>query len=112
MVSALFGGVIIGAAVAMVMSAGATTGGNDIFVRILATKVKLPYSQLILIIDGIIILLGVFVFEDFTMAAYSVIAIIAISKTIDYHIKKSIKTRTGISVFFEELVNSRSAFKE
>lgn len=94
LVSTLFGGVIIGVAVAMVMNAGATTGGNDILVRILATKIKLPYSQLILIIDGAIILLGIFVFEDFTMAAYSIIAIIAISKTIDYYIKKSAKNRT------------------
>lgn len=94
LVSTLFGGVIIGVAVAMVMNAGATTGGNDILVRIIATKVKLPYSQLILIVDGIVILLGIFVFEDFTMAAYSIIAIIAISKTINYYIKKSVQNRT------------------
>tara|TARA_R110002049_G_scaffold13550_20_gene59071 strand:+ start:1037 stop:1888 length:852 start_codon:yes stop_codon:yes gene_type:complete len=94
LVSTLFGGVIIGVAVAMVMNAGATTGGNDILVRIIAAKVKLPYSQLILIVDGIVILLGIFVFEDFTMAAYSIIAIIAISKTINYYIKKSVQNRT------------------
>jgi len=94
LVSVLFGGVIIGVAVAIVMNAGATTGGNDILVRILATKIKLPYSQLILIIDGAVILLGIFVFEDFTMAAYSIIAIIAISKTIDYYIKKALQNRT------------------
>ncbi|GHC54216.1 YitT family protein [Ulvibacter litoralis] len=94
LVSSLFGGVIIGVAVAIVMNAGATTGGNDILVRIIATKIKLPYSQLILVIDGAVILLGIFVFEDFTMAAYSIIAIIAISKTIDYYIKKSVQNRT------------------
>jgi uncharacterized membrane-anchored protein YitT (DUF2179 family) len=94
LVSSIFGGVIIGVAVAIVMNAGATTGGNDILVRILATKIKLPYSQLILIIDGIVILLGIFVFEDFTMAAYSIIAIIAISKTIEYYMKKSVQNKT------------------
>ncbi|MFL0352328.1 YitT family protein [Xanthomarina sp. GH4-25] len=94
LVSSVFGGVIIGLSVFIVMNAGATTGGNDILVRILATKIKLPYNQLILIIDGIVILLGVLVFEDFTMAAYSIIAIIAISKTIEYFMKKSLKNMT------------------
>ena len=94
LVSSVFGGVIIGLAVSIVMNAGATTGGNDILVRILATKIRLPYNQLILIIDGIVIFFGVLVFEDFTMAAYSIIAIIAISKTIEYYIKKSLKNMT------------------
>ena len=94
LVSSVFGGAIIGLAVSIVMNVGATTGGNDILVRILATKIKLPYNQLILIIDGIVIFLGVLVFEDFTMAAYSIIAIIAISKTIAYYIKKSLKSMT------------------
>jgi uncharacterized membrane-anchored protein YitT (DUF2179 family) len=94
LVSSIFGGAIIGLAVSIVMNAGATTGGNDILVRILATKIKLPYNQLILIIDGIVIFFGVLVFEDFTMAAYSIIAIIAISKTIEYYIKKSLKNLT------------------
>ncbi|MCX7547611.1 YitT family protein [Xanthomarina sp. F1114] len=94
LVSSVFGGVIIGLSVFIVMKAGATTGGNDILVRILATKIKLPYSQLILVIDGIVIFLGVFVFEDFTMAAYSVIAIVAISKTIEYFINKAMKNMT------------------
>lgn len=94
LVSSVFGGVIIGLSVSIVMNAGATTGGNDILVRILATKIKMPYSQLILIIDGLIILLGTFVFKDFTMAAYSVIAIIAISKTIEYYMNKSVQNKT------------------
>ena len=89
LISSLFGGVIIGFSVFMVMKAGATTGGNDILVRILAKKIKRPFSQLILMVDGIVIALGIFVFNDFTMAAYSIVAIIAISKTIAYYIKQS-----------------------
>ncbi|TYA54796.1 YitT family protein [Formosa maritima] len=104
LVSSVFGGVIIGLSVSIVMSAGATTGGNDILVRILATKIKLPYNQLILIIDGIVIFLGILVFEDFTMAAYSIIAIIAISKTIEYYIKKSLKSLTLLVFSSENLL--------
>lgn len=101
LMSSVFGGIIIGVAVAMVMNAGATTGGNDILVRILSTKIRLPYNQLILIVDGIVILMGTLVFEDFTMAAYSVVAIIAISQTIEYFMKKSVKNKT-ILVFSDK----------
>ncbi len=94
LISSVFGGVIIGVAVAIVMNAGATTGGNDILVRILSTKIRLPYNQLILIVDGIVILLGTIVFADFTMAAYSIVAIVAISKTIEYYMKKSVQNKT------------------
>jgi uncharacterized membrane-anchored protein YitT (DUF2179 family) len=94
LMSSVFGGVIIGAAVAMVMNAGATTGGNDILVRILSTKIKLPYNQLILMVDGGVILLGTVVFKNFTMAAYSIVAIVAISKTIAYFMNRSVQNRT------------------
>lgn len=101
LISSVFGGIIIGVAVAIVMNAGATTGGNDILVRILSTKIRLPYNQLILIVDGIVILLGMTIFADFTMAAYSIVAIIAISKTIEYYIKKAYQNNT-ILVFSEK----------
>jgi uncharacterized membrane-anchored protein YitT (DUF2179 family) len=94
LVSSIFGGVLIGLAVFIVMGAGATTGGNDILVRIISRWVKLPYSSLILIVDGVVVLLGVMVFGDFTMAAYCIIAIVSISKTIDHFLKKSNQNQT------------------
>ena len=96
LVSSIFGGMLIGLAVFIVMKAGATTGGNDILVRIISSKVNLPYTSLILIVDGIVVLLGVIVFGDFTLAAYCVIAIVSISKTIAYFLKKSKQNRTVI----------------
>jgi uncharacterized membrane-anchored protein YitT (DUF2179 family) len=94
LVSSIFGGILIGFAVSIVMSAGATTGGNDILVRMLMKKIKLPYNQLILIIDGSVVLLGVLTYRDYTMAAYCVIAIVAISKTIESFIKKNDQNKT------------------
>ncbi|MFT6802191.1 MAG: uncharacterized membrane-anchored protein YitT (DUF2179 family) [Salibacteraceae bacterium] len=94
LVSSIFGGVLIGLAVFIVMKAGATTGGNDILVRIISKKVKLPYTSLILIVDGVVVLLGVLVFGDFTLAAYCVIAIVSISKTIEHFLKRSTQNRT------------------
>ena len=94
LVSAIFGGVIIGSAITMVMNSGATTGGNDIFARIIMKWIKRPYSQLILIVNSIIVLLGVIVFGDFTAAAYSVIVIFTVSKTLEYLMKKSEQNKT------------------
>lgn len=94
LVSSVFGGVLIGIAVAIVMNSGATTGGNDILVRIISKYIKLPFNQLILIVDALIVLVGVIVFGDFTMAAYCIIAILSISKTIEYFLNKNLQNKT------------------
>jgi uncharacterized membrane-anchored protein YitT (DUF2179 family) len=52
-------------------------------------------------VDGIVILLGTLAFADFTMAAYSIVAIVAISKTIEYFMKKSVQNKT-ILVFSDK----------
>jgi len=101
LVSSLFGGVLIGLAVVLVKRAGATTGGNDILVRILSKYIHLPFNQLILIIDAVIVSIGVVIFEDFTLSAYCVIAIITISQTINYLLQKEVENKT-LLVFSEQ----------
>jgi len=94
LISSVFGGVLIGLAIAIVKYAGATTGGNDILVRMISTKVKLKFSQLMLIINAVVILFGVIVFQNYTIAAYSILTIIAMSKTLDYFINKNEENKT------------------
>tara|TARA_R110002072_G_scaffold282761_1_gene445791 strand:- start:9687 stop:10568 length:882 start_codon:yes stop_codon:yes gene_type:complete len=94
LVSSVFGGVLIGVAVAIVMSAKATTGGNDILVKLVQKYLQIPFSELNLIINGAIVLIGVVIFNDYTMAAYSLISIITISKTIEYYQNKAMQTKT------------------
>lgn len=94
LVSSIFGGILIGLAVAIVMNAGATTGGNDIFARIIIKRIRLPFNQIMLATDAIIVLVGVINFGDFTMAAYCIIAVIAISQTVAYYLKKSVQNKT------------------
>lgn len=113
LVSAIFGGIIIGVAVALVMNAGATTGGNDIFVRILSKKIMLPFDQLLLLTDAVIVLIGVVVYANYTMAAYCIISIVAISKTIEYFIKKSSENKTVLifsqnnSLIQQEIIDNK-----
>lgn len=83
LVSALFGGALIGLGVGIIISAGGTTGGTDIIAAILHKKLNLSIGRGIIIIDGIILTFGYVVFRDLELATYSVIGIIAISRTID-----------------------------
>lgn len=94
LVSAIFGGLLVGASVFIVKGGGATTGGNDILSRIISSKTNLVYEQLILIIDASIIVLGILVFNDFTLAAYCLITIVTSSKTLGHYLKQNDKKKT------------------
>lgn len=83
LVSALFGGALIGLGVAVIITAGGTTGGTDIIAAILRKKFNLSIGRGIIIVDGIILAFGFLIFRDLELATYSVIGIIAISRTID-----------------------------
>jgi uncharacterized membrane-anchored protein YitT (DUF2179 family) len=83
LVSALFGGGIMGLGVAIVVRAGATTGGTDLVAQLLSRKFRISMGRSLIAIDGMILLFGVFVFKDLDLASYGIIAIIALSRTVD-----------------------------
>lgn len=83
LVSSMFGGVFIGAGIALVIRGDATTGGTDIIAQIISKYTKIPVGQLFLLVDGLIILGSVLVFRKIDLAPYAIIAIFSISKTID-----------------------------
>lgn len=87
LVSALFGGGIIGFGIALVVKAGATTGGTDVIARIVSNKLDFSIGKTLIAVDGIIVSIALFVFKDFELASYCIIAIIAISLTIDLVLK-------------------------
>lgn len=83
LVSTIFGGALIGTGIALVIKAGATTGGTDIIARIFSYKLRVPIGKMFILIDGIIVLTGVIIFHDFNLALYCIIAIFCISKSVD-----------------------------
>lgn len=83
LVSSVFGGVFIGAGIALVIRGDATTGGTDIIAQITSKYTKIPVGQLFLVVDGLIVLGSVLVFRKIDLAPYAIIAIFSISKTID-----------------------------
>lgn len=63
MIAAIFGGVCAGAGIGFVIRVGATTGGTDMVSALLQLKLRhFSIVQILLVIDGIVVLLGLFVF--------------------------------------------------
>lgn len=83
LVSSMFGGGVIGLGIALVIRAGATTGGTDIIARILSKFLKVQVGRMFLVVDGLVVLTSVLVFKDIDLAPYCIIAIFSISKTVD-----------------------------
>ncbi len=83
LLASVFGGVVGGAGIGFVLSAMATTGGTDLLCMLIHEKKKY-YSvpRLLSVVDGIVVLMGVFVF-GINRALYAVIAVYITSKVSD-----------------------------
>ena len=83
MLSAVFGGVITGIGIGFVLLAKATTGGTDM-VSALIQKYVRHYSvvQILQVIDGMVVLAGLYVF-GLKPALYAIVAIFITSKVSD-----------------------------
>lgn len=79
---ALFGGATLGAGIGLVIRAGGTTGGTDMLASIIKfKKPAFPITKLMLMIDGMIILCGFFIFGQ-EKAMYAIISVFVTSKVI------------------------------
>lgn len=84
MISAIFGGILLGTGLGVVMLRGATTGGVDIAVKLINRKYRfVPIGRLFLIIDSTIIIFAAAAYSNIETALYSVIAIFISSQTLD-----------------------------
>ena len=83
LLATVFGGVISGAGIGLVLAAMATTGGTDMFCALLHVKIR-HYSipQLLILVDGIIVLAGVAVF-GLKVSLYAIITIYISAKVSD-----------------------------
>ncbi|MDY0276929.1 MAG: YitT family protein [Acholeplasma sp.] len=106
LIAAITGSVITGLGLGLVFKNNATTGGTDVIQKVLYNKTKVPYSFAIYITDGLIILLGLFVFgieETF----YAVLALIIAGLVVD---KIILTGRSGYTVFI--ITNHYQELKE
>ncbi|MBO5078703.1 MAG: YitT family protein [Oscillospiraceae bacterium] len=84
LVGALYGGVICGLGLGMVFSAGGSTGGSDIIVRLLKLRYQnVPIGIINTVFDGAVAVLTGIVFQDVNRALYSGVAIFVLGRVID-----------------------------
>lgn len=80
----IYGGIIIGIGTAIILKANASTGGSDL-VSMLTKKYKsdIRTSNVIIIVDAIIVGLNMIFFKEIEIGLYSAIAIYLMGKMID-----------------------------
>ncbi|MEI6852624.1 MAG: YitT family protein [Bacteroidota bacterium] len=83
LLSAIFGGVLLGVGIGIMFRSKATSGGSDIIAMIIAKYTHLPLGQLMIYVDSVIVLLGLVVFRDWKIPLYSWLVIFITGKVID-----------------------------
>lgn len=82
LLSAVFGGVVTGIGMGLVMRSGANTGGTDIIAQIISRYTPMSLGVALTVVDGIIICSSAFIF-GITHALYAVITVYIAGVMID-----------------------------
>ena len=83
MLSALFGGVLMGAGIGLVFIGNGTTGGTDMMAALIQRKLRhYSVAQVMQVLDGIIVIAGIFVF-GIHASLYAIVAIYVTTKMTD-----------------------------
>lgn len=83
MLASIVSGLLIGAGLALIFKAKATTGGSDIIAQIVHKYTRMPIGQLLIFIDSVIVTVGVVAFKNFSLALYALITIYITGKVLD-----------------------------
>ncbi len=83
LLASVFGGVMIGFGLGLIFRSRATSGGSDIIAMIINKYTGLPLGQLMIMVDSIIVVAGLFAFGDWKTPLYSWIVIYITGKVID-----------------------------
>lgn len=83
-ISAVFGGMLMGTGLSLVMLRGATTGGVDILAKLLSRRFRhLTVGRFVLLMDGVIIAFAAIAYRNLESALYSVVALYTSSRMMD-----------------------------
>lgn len=81
--ASIFGGIFIGVGLALVIKGNSSAGGSTIIARIVASKSEIKPGTVILVIDSLIILSSLLIFDDTARVLYSIVSIYVTTKIID-----------------------------
>lgn len=103
--SAIFGGVLVGTAMGMILWANATTGGTEMVALLLQGWLKhYSVAQIMQVLDGVIVLVGLYVF-GLRPSMYAIVAIYISSKVMDTILEgmKFSKAAYIVTDYYEEV---------
>lgn len=106
--SCLFGGIIVGIGLSLTFKAGASSGGSDLLAQIIYNLTSIQsISQILLVIEMVIISLIIIVLKDVNAGLYSIVAMYISTKMIDVLFEGVYYTRevTIISKNSENIIN-------
>lgn len=84
LLAAIFGGVLTGLGLGLILSRGATTGGAEIVARLLERRwPHIPIGKLILVLDGGVIALSALVYRELESPLYAIILVYVASLLTD-----------------------------
>jgi uncharacterized membrane-anchored protein YitT (DUF2179 family) len=83
LLSAIYGGVLIGIGLGLVFKAKATSGGSDIIAMMISKYTKLPLGQLMIYVDSTIVLLSWVAFKEPMIPLISWVIIFITGKVVD-----------------------------
>lgn len=90
--ASVFGGILIGFGLGVIMKGGASTGGSTIVAKAMKNSHIKP-AQIILVTDVIIVVSSIFVFKDVEKVLWSIVNIYVIAKVIDVVLTGTISTK-------------------
>lgn len=83
LLSAIFGGILLGAGSGIIIKNRSTTGGTDIISIVISKYTRRPYSKIMLVTESLVILGGLIALGSWKLPLYSLVAIMVASKMID-----------------------------
>lgn len=82
--ASVFGGIIMGFGISLIMLRGGTTGGVDIIAKLINRRFQyLSIGRIMLLVDAAVVALSAIVYKNIQSALYSVVALYASSKIMD-----------------------------
>ena len=84
LIGALYGGALCGLGLGTVFTAGSSTGGSDIVVRLLKLRYRdVPIGQISMCFDAMVVVITGLVFQDLNKALYTGVAVFLCGKVMD-----------------------------
>lgn len=84
LLACIFGGVLVGVGVGLVLKTRATTGGTDIISMLMVKYTGMKFSRAMLIVDSCVVIFGIVVMGDWLIPLYSLVTIFVSSQVIRF----------------------------